>query len=128
MAKFNPKFNHVDSIIKIACCLNHIMEAYKYQNDLAGFKSTVTSELAKLSYNKVVTNENDYITGCLNAFNTILNDYGKDEFSNTLKDAWNSIMAIIEPHGKFNMNTKEGWLTIQMMMFPYFDAFCSIIK
>ena len=122
------KFNHVDSIIKIACCLNHIVEAYKYYNDFADFTSVVTDELTKLEYSAVEVNDDGYIICCVNALKTILNDYGKDEFSSTLKYAWDSIMDIIEPHGKFNMNTKKGWLTEQMLTYPYFDAIKSIIK
>lgn len=122
------KFNHVDTIIKIALVLNRVVEAYKYQNNLEDFKSVVTLELSRLSYNAVEVNDNGYIIGCINAYNTVKGYYGRSVFSNTLKAAWDSVMDIIEPDGLFDLRTKKGWLTEQMLTYPYFDAFKSIIK
>lgn len=117
------KFNHVDSIIKIACCLNHMLEAYRYVDDFDDYKTIIDIEMERLEYCEIVRNEDDSIKYNINAMNTIIRDYGKSEFSPNLLDAWNGIKEIIYPLPPVFEETKRGYLADAFQAFSYRESF-----
>jgi len=123
------KFNHVDSIFKIACCLNHILEAYHYVNDFEDFKTIVDEEYERLCYIENIWSHNGHLKDTISAFVTVKRDYGKDEFSGNLLDAWNKIKAIVYPWGSdCEGETKKGYLETLVSHAPFIELFNSKIK